>query len=391
MLSSLLSIGILAIASTTLAAPYEKRSPLDDLSVASSVEDVPKWFEKHCPGKYPVPCTAATQRVRKDFDAMPQWERKAYTDAIKCMRSLPSRLDQATYPGATNRYLDYAALHIERTRNVHLNGFFLTWHRMFIWLFENDLRESCGYQGTQPYWNWPGTINDLHGSAILNGDEFSMSGDGYPENLDQPIVLSPPSANSPGLSIPHGTGGGCIISGPFQGWNRTFNTIPISVLVGGQDLPAGWANKNETCLTRDLNQPVAQANLNQTVIDVALAATDIGTFDFLLNGSPVKQVLGIHSGAHFTMGDPAANIFVSVQDPIWWPLHAQLDYLYVQWQQQHPDVALTLDGTETAVNLPPSANVTLETMEPDWGYFHESVMVGELMNTTAGPFCYRYE
>ncbi|KKY25721.1 putative fad binding domain-containing protein [Phaeomoniella chlamydospora] len=317
---------------------------------------------------------------------MPEPERKAYTDAINCLASMPSNLDPSVYPGATNRYLDYAAIHIERTLNVHLDGFFLVWHRMFIYLFEQDLRRSCGYIGSQPYWDWPSTIYDLHSTPIFNGDAYSMSSDGYPEDLNSSIALSPK------LSIPHGLGGGCIMSGPFKGWNRTFNTIPTSILTSGGPLPSDAFAKNSTCLTRDLNPSVAAANLNQTAIDVALASTSMSEFQFLLNGSPVKQVLGIHSGAHFTVGDPGSNIFVSVQDPIWWPLHTMLDNLYVQWQALHPDIALQQYGTETAEDVPASANVTLETTTPDWGYFEQrGFKVGELVNNTAGPFCYRYE
>lgn len=343
------------------------------------------WLNANVPGKWPVPCTSENQEVRYDFDAMPPADRKAYTDAINCLWNQPSQLDQSVYPGAKNRYLDYAALHIERTLNVHLDGFFLVWHRTFIWLFEQDLKQTCGYQGTQPYWNWPATVDDLAGSNIFNGDEYSMSSNGYPQDLNSSIVLSP------GLSIPHGTGGGCIMSGPFANWTREFDTIPIGDLISGGPLPSTAFDKNESCLTRDLNPIIAQATLNQTAIDNAIAAPDQETFQFLLNGSPIQQILGIHSGAHFTMGDPASNIFVSVQDPIWWPLHTMLDNLYIQWQNAHPDLALELYGTETAEDTPASANVTLTTTTPDWGYFHDSLLVGELMNNTAGPFCYRYE
>ena len=79
-------------------------------------------------------------------------------------------------------------------------------------------------------------------------------------------------------------------------------------------------------------------------------------------------------------------------DPIWWPLHTFLDNIYTSWQIRHPDIANVTYGTETAVNLPPSANVTLNTIEPDWGYFQmDPIAAGELISTTSGPFCYRYD
>lgn len=46
----------------------------------------------------------------------------------------------------------------------------------------------------------------------------------------------------------------------------------------------------------------------------------------------------------------------------------------------------------TANNVPPSANVTLDSVEPGWGYFEgETLLVSDLISTTAGPFCYRYD
>ena len=384
MLPSVSAFVTFALATTAVAAPQGPKSFGHDGAWPNSQD----WLEQNLPGKYNLQeCTPDTQAVRYDFDAMAPADRKAYTDAVNCMYNQPSQLDPAQYPGAINRYMHYATIHGNRTLNVHLDGFFLTWHRMFIWLWEQDLRKTCGYQGTQPYWNWPATVGDLHGSNIFNGDEYSMSSDGYPKDQCTLIHLSP---DPKGLALPHGTGGGCIMSGPFTGWNRSMNSLDISILTSGGPLPPTAFDKNITCLTRDLNPLVAQAYINSTQVATALASPDMATFDFLVNGSPIKQVLGIHSSAHFTMGDPASNVFVSAQDPIWFPLHTMLDHVYVQWQTLHPDVALTFTGTQTAVNVPPSPNVTLQTYEPDWGYLHPSLMVGELVNTTAGPFCYRY-
>lgn len=329
-------------------------------------------------------CTSENLQIRKDFNKLPPCERKAFTDAINCLRSQPSNLDQAQYPAAINRFFDWAVTHVNRTNVAHLDGFFLTWHRYFIHLFEQDLKNVCGFQGTMPYWNWPATADDLTGSPIFNGDEYSMSGNGEYINSG-PIVLAPE------FSIPHGLGGGCVTTGPFAGMTYTMQPIPIQGLILGLPLPPNAFEKNESCLTRDLNPYAAQTWCNWTAFNQAVAAPDQETFYPLLNGIFGGTQLGLHSGAHFTMGAPASNIYVSAQDPIWYPLHTFLDLMYVQWQKAHPSIAYQLYGTETANNAPPSPNVTLETMEPDWGYFSESLPVSELMSTTAGPFCYEYD
>lgn len=346
---------------------------------------VDQWMKDHKPGKWPQQCTDDNIKVRKDFDLMAPEERKAYTDAIKCIMAQPSQLDQTLYPAAINRYFDYATIHVNRTRQVHLSGFFLTWHRYYLHLFEQDLKETCGYTGAFPYWNWPNTAGRLRQSPIFNGDEYSMSGDG--EYVDSgPVVLAPT------FSIPHGSGGGCVTTGPFAGMNYTIQEIPTSLLIQGLPLPPDAFAKNEQCLTRDLNEFAATSWVNKTLLAKALDAPNITDFESQINGIIGGGVLGLHSGAHFTMGAPASSIFVSVQDPIWWPLHTMLDNVYSSWQRRHPALAASVYGTETAVNLPPSPNVTLETVHPDWGYFsEESLSIGDLISIQAGPFCYKYD
>lgn len=330
-------------------------------------------------------CTEDNVKIRKDFDTLAPEERKAYTDAINCLRSKPSQLDQNLYPAAINRYFDWAVVHVNKTRVAHLDGFFLPWHRLFLNAFEEDLRNQCGYTGVFPYWNWPATADDLTGSAIFDGSEYSMSGDGYFTN-DDPYVLAP------GFSIPHGSGGGCIMSGPFQGMTYTMPPIDIGFLINGTAPPDTIYQKHESCLTRDLNTFAAQTWNNYTAVQVAVEQPDLASFTTIVNGVFGGTQLGIHSGAHFIVGPPASNIFVSAQDPIWYPLHTMLDRTYVSWQARHPDLAESVFGTETANNAPPSPNVTIDTIVPDLGYFDTNeYTIGQLLSTTAGPFCYKYD
>ena len=155
-------------------------------------------MKDHLPGKHQHRCDDSTIKVRKDFQSVAAQDRKAYTDAVKCLMTKPSQLDQILYPAATNRFIDYAVIHVNRTREVHLSGFFLTWHQYFLWLYEEDLEHQCGYTGSFPYWNSPATADNLYGSIVFDGSEYSMSGDGQYTGQD-PIKLSDT------LSIPHGS------------------------------------------------------------------------------------------------------------------------------------------------------------------------------------------
>ena len=81
------------------------------------------WVDSNCPEKYEQ-CTPETIRTRKSFDSMPNWERKAYTDAVLCLMDQPSQLDPTLYPAAINRYFDYAVVHVNRTSQVHIGQLF---------------------------------------------------------------------------------------------------------------------------------------------------------------------------------------------------------------------------------------------------------------------------
>ena len=316
---------------------------------------------------------------------MQNWERKAYTDAVKCLMEQPSQLDPTQYPAAINRYFDYAVIHVGRTAQVHISGYFLTWHRYFLHLYENDLRDICGYRGSFPYWDFAKSSVGIDADPIFSGDAYSMSGNGLPNNTG-PIVLGP------ALAVPHGSGGGCVTTGPFANMMTTLANIDPSVLIKGTPLNASAYAYNPDCLRRDLNQYVAMTWTNATEVTAAVHSPDAAAFELALNGVIGGSSLGIHSAAHFEIGGPMDSIHVSPQDPIWYPLHAMIDHVYWSWQIQNPNLADTLSGTMTALNIPPTANVTLTDVEPDWGYFDSSaIQVGELISTTAGPFCYQYD
>lgn len=163
-------------------------------------------------------------------------------------------------------------------------------------------------------------------------------------------------------------------------------------LISGQSLPNTTFNYNASCLIRDLNSYVAQTYTNYGLVTQAAHSSNASALESNLNGIIGGSTLGVHSAGHFTVGGLMDSIHVSVQDPVWWMLHANIDRIYTSWQQLNPAVASQLYGTETANNAPPSANVTLDTIEPDWGYFDSSkISVGDLVSTMSGPFCYTYD
>lgn len=153
-------------------------------------------------------CTSDSKTIRREWGSLTKAERREYIDAVLCMQQIPSIIPEGEVPGAKTRFDDFASTHINQTLGIHLDGVFLSWHRNFVWLWEQALREECGYTGYQPYWNWALWCDDLAGSPLFDGSETSLSGDGVYDDYGNYTVG--------GANLPHGTGGGCVTDGPFQ-------------------------------------------------------------------------------------------------------------------------------------------------------------------------------
>ena len=77
-------------------------------------------------------------------------ERKAYISSVQCLMAKPSKVDHTLYPGAKSRFDDFIVVHANYSRSIHGTGNFLTWHRYFTFVYEQALKNECGYKGTQP-------------------------------------------------------------------------------------------------------------------------------------------------------------------------------------------------------------------------------------------------
>lgn len=278
------------------------------------------------------------------------------------------------------------ATHINYTSVIHLNAQFLSWHRNYVWLYENALRDECGYTGTQPYWDWPKYQGKLHESPVFDGSEYSLSGDGAP-NGTAPYVLGP-------TSYPHGTGGGCVLSGPFKDHQISLGPFDFGLIFALQGaLPPNAFAPNPRCLTRDLNDAVNLRFCNSTSVDELLAQPTIQGFQDFFSGPPGIYEIGPHPGGHLSVGADMFDFWASPNDPAFFVHHAMVDKMWHDWQMKDPKARVygdnALYGTKTILNIPPSANLTMQDYEP-FGPLDQDRKVMDLMSTMAGPFCYGY-
>lgn len=324
-------------------------------------------------------CDFETAAVRKEWGSLNLFERANYIGAVLCAQNTPSQLNLAA---SKSRYDDFAAIHIQLTRSVHSNGVFFHWHRHFVYLWEKFLREECGYLGYQPYWNWA-LWPDLASSPLFDGSMTSLGGDG--EFIpDRP----PTKVGTTGPELPIGTGGGCVMSGPFVNMTVTMGPFKFSDQITG--LPSNWTAYNPRCLQRDLNN-FGYRFMNQTVIDLSLEQPEIGALTEFVNSGVGGKQMGPHGGGHFAVGPLMFDTFASPFDPAFFVHHAMLDKLWHDWQEiDFAERQFQYNGTSTIFNgdsTPPVTNET-EIFFPSIG---STIQVKDVVNTQNGMYCYRYE
>ncbi|KAI8623979.1 hypothetical protein F5Y19DRAFT_342209 [Xylariaceae sp. FL1651] len=342
-------------------------------------------------------CNLKTLRVRREWGALSKCERTDYIKAVKCLQSRPANTPSSVAPGAKTRFDDFVATHINQTLAIHYTGNFLVWHRYFTWLYEEALREECGYLGTQPYWDWAKTAaTGMHASPIFDGSDTSMSGDGEPIANQSKVVLT--GINLPPLYLDPGTGGGCVVSGPFK--DLVVNLGPAALAVPGgsqQANPNGPLAYNPRCLKRSLTDTINKEFANATAVLSLLVGTDnVYDFEMQMQGIPEDASIGVHGGGHYALGgDPGRDVFVSPGDPAFYLHHGMIDRTWWIWQNLKPSERFSgpkaLIGTNTFLNNPPSANTTYDDFVQYGFAAGPPRQIKELMSTVAGPFCYVYE
>ncbi|KAJ0122034.1 fad binding domain-containing protein [Diaporthe amygdali] len=333
-------------------------------------------------------CSLENAAVRKDWIALTPEEKKDYIGAVQCLLTLPSKSDPAFAPGARNRYDDFVAVHINQTLSIHGTGNFLTWHRYMTWAYETALREECGYQGYQPYWNWLDYTDDLTKSPLFDGSDTSMSGDG--SYLAHNGSLS--GANN--IFLPSGNGGGCVTSGPFT--NMTVHLGPVAPGMAGLKVnpsPDGPLGYNPRCLSRDLGDYTSSTwftSENLLNITIGDASSSIELFQNELQGRFADQFLGMHASGHMAVGGEASDLFSSINDPSFWFHHSMVDQVYWIWQALHLDQAATIAGTITILNTPPSRDASTADII-NVGVNAPDVTIEDVLDTLGeSPLCYIY-
>ncbi|KAH8669038.1 hypothetical protein BX600DRAFT_549271 [Xylariales sp. PMI_506] len=323
-------------------------------------------------------CDASAATPRKDYGALTVEERTSFVEAVKCTMSKPSIWSEV--PTSKSKFTDYAAVHINLTTSIHMDGIFLSWHRHFLHLMEAELY-ACGYPTTLgiPYWDYT-LYSNLSASPIFDGSESSLGGNGL---YDASVA----AGSLPGGAVlPRGTGGGCVTTGPFANMTVYFGPFQFAEVFAGV-APSNWTVSNPRCLTRDLNDWGVATYLNQSDIDALLAYDTIGDFQYYINA--VGNSAGLHGGGHYSVGGVMFDFFASPQDPAFYLHHGMLDRIWSQWQSAEEGRRYVWNGTSSILNANTTAAVYNGT-ELDFGVLASKITVEEVADPLSGPYCYQY-
>ncbi|KAH9903835.1 hypothetical protein F4778DRAFT_101280 [Xylariomycetidae sp. FL2044] len=242
-------------------------------------------------------CTKDNVRVRKEWRNIPGEERTAFTNAVKClMEDQPSVYTDLNSTGPRSMFDSFGVLHYLLTPYVHNSAYFLLFHRLYIWTYEEKLRTLCGYTGAFPYWEWGLDARSVEGSPLFDGSETSMGSNGAKVNSSS----SPGGGGFGGFGgFGGGSGGGCVTEGPFV--NYTVNFGPNTA----RD-PLAY---NPRCLKRNLNTAICASSASlQNTTGTILESPDIELFQGNVQGDfrypeSRKWGMAVHGGGHFAIGE----------------------------------------------------------------------------------------
>ncbi|KAI4660374.1 uncharacterized protein J4E78_005077 [Alternaria triticimaculans] len=384
----LLDFAALALVSGTGAFKVTEHDKLAALGLANVGIDVAK-------NGYPNPgqCTLKNVAVRREWSMLSKPERRNYIDAIKCLHSKPSLTPASVAPGARSRFDDFVVTHVLQTYSVHATANFLSWHRYYIYAYEQLLRNECGYKGYLPYYNWAWWHEDPASSPLFDGSDTSISNAGA-YIPDRNYTCIPSEAQGCPIKLPPGSGGGCV-SGPLANWTMSLGPIDSKVKDLKPNPQADGLGYNPRCLSRDVNKHSAYESRDEVITELIKNSKDILTFQNRMQGDYPNKYMGVHTAGHYTVGgDAGSDFFNSPSDPAFYFHHAQIDRTWWIWQNQDlKNRRNAIDGTITFLNSPPSRNGTLNdtlTLGPMLQDTFENITIKDAMSTLGGPFCYIY-
>ncbi len=298
------------------------------------------------------PTAPVTLLVRKDVKDLTPQEKADFVNAILKLKATPS-----PYNPKFSYYDQFVWWHRQAflctIGAAHMSSAFLPWHREFLLLFENALRQVSGNPNiTIPYWDW----TDPNSTAAVFAPDF-MGGMG---------VASKNYA---------------VMNGPFRKGKWRLNVVDPKA-----NDPWGFhylVRNFSTFVRRNL------PTTNQVARALGRSKYDVGPYDAMSNPSEsfrnylegwrwVKRMtcedglMGVvtrkgaphamHNAVHLWVGgvwpkgskkpySGTMTLNTSLNDPVFWLHHANIDRIWSQWEALHGEQYQPVSGQRRGQNL----------------------------------------
>lgn len=156
-------------------------------------------------------------------------------------------------------------------------------------------------------------------NALFSGGPGSIGSNGEAiihnaSTLTIPTI--PPTVNI----IDPGTGGGCILDGPFA--NSTDNLGPF-----GPPQVTNAFEYNPRCIRRDFRPGYTSTILQYQNVTDLIVQQNLTAFQNVIQGKT-----GVHSGGHRGIGGLQDDLYASNGDPAFYFHHASIDHMWTIWQ-----------------------------------------------------------
>ncbi|KAJ3330516.1 hypothetical protein HDU76_005484 [Blyttiomyces sp. JEL0837] len=284
---------------------------------------------------------------RKDVRDLSPVEVQDFFKGMNALRKIPSLM------GRANRYIDYVSLHGIAVNWIHKTPHFLSWHRYYLALLESDLRQILNNQSFAfPYWAW-GTSSTTwfeQSAGVLTPEMFGTTGSANSSYCVNDGFMK-------GSWVPS-NGAGCLI----RSYNVSADALNERVALYSEEYLLAIVNVNpNTNSTYQEGEFDAFRKIVETVSTRAFVCCNP-------HNSMHNAIGGRIFGAH--MGNPS----ISVNDPIFWLHHANIDRYWKYWQHANPSLANTYNGQRV---VPPFTKNVVNVTTSD-------ILVGFNVDVAAG-------
>jgi tyrosinase len=232
-------------------------------------------------------------------------------------------------------------------------------------MYEKALHDLCDYDGMQPYWDW---TRDADTGDITHSPIFHPVW-GFGGNGEYIPGWSGPFVNQTGP----GTGGGCLVDGPWKGFNLT---------VGPGSIPTNH------CLNRAINNNSIAIMTTTQVLNTTKQVT-FEDFRFEIGGAFRPPPRKLHDGGHGGINGEMGNVFSSPGDPLFYLHHGGIDRVWAMWQDMDKPKRLREVSGNTVYNTTNSPELTLDFVLKMLNVA-PSYPVRDVMNTRGNLLCYEY-